>query len=118
MVHLHPSRLPQQHQREWFVKLGHVCDASLVVNTAHPPIYKELAVFHPGFWGVGFDEYVWRPVTPRPTNVPEIVFLANYWHWLAPQYTNRWRLAQAVADGVLRVQQRMQVPARDEVGEA
>lgn len=89
---------PQQHQREWFVRLGRVCDASLVVNTRHPAEYAAMHVFHPGFWGVGYDEYVWLPVEPRPTNVPEVVFLANYWHWLASEYSNRWHLAQAVAD--------------------
>jgi hypothetical protein len=67
---------PTDAEQLWFVELGRVCDASLVVNTKHPVEYAALGVRHPGFLEVGIDEALWRPTPPTP-NTPPIVCLAN-----------------------------------------
>lgn len=67
---------PAEEGQRWFVELGRVCDASLVVNTKHPSEYAELGVRHPGFLEVGIDEGLWTPATPTP-NTPPVVCLAN-----------------------------------------
>jgi hypothetical protein len=87
---------PDDPRRQWFVELGHECDASLVVNTRHPARYAELGVPHPGFLGVGFDDQVWRPVEPAP-DTPELVFLANYWGQQFPAYAHRNQICEQLA---------------------
>jgi hypothetical protein len=67
---------PADEGQRWFVELGRVCDASLVVNTKHPGEYAELGVKHPGFLEVGIDETLWCPAAPTP-DTPPIVCLAN-----------------------------------------
>ena len=85
---------PADERRRWFVELGRVLDASLVVNVKHPAEYAALGVQHPGFLGCGINETVWRPTTPTP-GTPLIVCLANNW----PQfnYAARNRAFAAVA---------------------
>jgi len=67
---------PADAGQRWFVELGRVCDASLVVNTRHPAEYEALGVRHPGFFEVGIDETLWCSATPTP-GTPPIVCLAN-----------------------------------------
>ena len=85
---------PSDPRRQWFVDLGRVLDASLVVNVKHPAEYAALGVRHPGFLGCGVDENVWRPTVPA-AGVPPVVTLANNW----PQfdYAARNRTFAAVA---------------------
>ena len=70
---------PDHPARDWFVRLGRVCDTSLVVNTAHPAAYAQLGVHHPGFLEVGADPQLFYPAAPAP-NVPPVVLLANGVH--------------------------------------
>jgi len=88
---------PQMPQRGWFVRLGRVCDTSLVVNTKHPAEYAVWGVRHPGFWGVGFDEHIWKPMTPRPEGITPIILLANYWAHITSAYNNRLMLMNTVS---------------------
>lgn len=67
---------PGSPQREWFVRLGQVCDASLVVNTEHQETYARLGVRHPGFFEIAVDPTIFRPVPPAD-GVPPVVLLAN-----------------------------------------
>lgn len=70
---------PRSRQRRWFVDLGQVCDASLVVNTEHPEVYAELGVRHPGFFEIAADPSIFHPTDPAP-DVPPVVLLANASH--------------------------------------
>ena len=70
---------PDSLERQWFVELGKVCDASLVVNTTHPRDYARLGVRHPGFLEIGADPRFFCPVAPRP-GVPPVVFLGGGSH--------------------------------------
>jgi len=70
---------PRDPQRRWFVDLGRVCDAGLVVNTEHPAVYADLGVQHPGFFEIAVDPPVFHPTAPA-INVPPVVLLANATH--------------------------------------
>ena len=70
---------PRSKEREWFVRLGRVCDTSLVVNTEHPEDYTDCGVRHPGYLQIGIDPTVFHPVPPAQ-GVPNIVLLANGGH--------------------------------------
>ena len=80
--------------RRWFVDLGRVCDASLVVNTKHPVEYAAMGVHHPGYLAPLIDETIWRPTEPTPGTLP-IVCLANNWPRL--DYTGRNAVFAAIA---------------------
>lgn len=70
---------PRSPQRQWFVDLGRVCDASLVVNTEHPAVYAELGVRHPGFFEIAADPTIFFPQAPA-ADAPPVVLLANATH--------------------------------------
>ena len=77
---------PRDLERRWFVELGEVCDASLVVNTKHPAEYAALGVRHPGYLQIGVNAVYQRhaPIA----GVPEVVFLASAYEHL-PAYERR-----------------------------
>lgn len=66
---------PASAERAWFVELGKVCDASLVVNTRHPAEYAAMGVRHPGYLQIGVDDR-YRPTAPAK-GVPRVVLLAS-----------------------------------------
>jgi len=83
---------PRAPERAWFVELGRDCDASLICNTAYPPIYAELGVRHPGYLQIGVDAQLWRPRAPAPCT-PQIVLLATHYPTEAA-YRRRLDVAQ------------------------
>ena len=67
---------PNSDARRWFVELGRVCDASLVVNTKHPAEYAQMGVQNPGYLQIGIDGDLYKPSPPTP-GTPPIVLLAG-----------------------------------------
>ncbi len=86
---------PTDPARRWFVDLGHACDASLVVNTRHPFLYRELGVRHPGYLQIGIDETIYAPAHPdaMAPSLPSrpIVFFASC-YGTDPAYAPRHEL--------------------------
>jgi hypothetical protein len=67
---------PDAPQRAWFRELGQACDTSLVVNTAHQPIYAAAGVRNPGYLQIGIDPDIYKPTDPTPCT-PQVVLLAS-----------------------------------------
>lgn len=84
---------PSSPERAWFVELGRVCDASLVVNTAHPSAYAALGVKNPGYLQIGVDATLYRPTEPTP-GTPPVVMLASRYQTHAMRNDVVERLAQ------------------------
>lgn len=84
---------PDSPERAWFVELGAVCDASLVVNTKHPAEYLRLGVKNPGYLQIGTDDR-WRAV-PKAEQLPAppIVWLCNAYTG-NPAYAHRRKLVE------------------------
>lgn len=71
---------PEDRERGWYVNVGRVCDASLLVSTGLADRYASLGVVRPGYLNFGVDGAIYRPTTPRE-GTPGVVFLAaNYPH--------------------------------------
>lgn len=68
---------PSDPARRWFVELGKVCDASLVVNTRHPAEYGALGVKNPGYLQIGIDPELYRPTPVPGAMVTDVVFLGS-----------------------------------------
>jgi hypothetical protein len=83
---------PNDEPRRWFVELGRVCDASMVVNTDHPGQYTRLGVRNAGYLQIGYDPEIYRPAEPWP-DVPPVVFLGSCY----PSHQRRTDIIEHVA---------------------
>ena len=115
---------PGEDGRRWFVDLGRVCDASLLVTTSWQAELAAAGVRHPGFLGVGVDADLYKPVGDCH-DVPPIVALANGHGPRYPLYAHRDDLFARVATrwpGRFRLYgsgwERSTLPASERLGSA